>query len=206
VHRENFGVYGARKVWLQLNREGHRVARWTVERLMRELGLRGVSRGRDKRTTIPDPAAERPADLVQRRFAPTAPNRLWVADITYVSTWSGWVYVAFVIDAYARRIIGWRTATSMTTPLVLDPIEHAIWTRERAGWNVKDVVHHTDRGSPNTRRLRSPNGSARPLAQLRCRWVTVVHQPRPGLGAHPPMVMLDRLLKAARSRLRRNHG
>jgi putative transposase len=148
VHRENFGVYGARKVWPQLNREGHRVARCTVERLMRELGLRGVSRGRDKRTTIPDPAAERPADLVQRRFAPTAPNRLWVADITYVSTWSGWVYVAFVIDAYARRIIGWRTATSMTTPLVLDAIEHAIWTRERAGWNVKDVVHHTDRGPP----------------------------------------------------------
>ncbi|MGW0640197.1 IS3 family transposase [Nocardia salmonicida] len=150
VHRENFGVYGVRKVWLQLNREGHRVARCTVERLMRELGLRGVTRGSTKRTTVADPAADRPADLVQRRFAPTAPNRPWVADITYVSTWSGWVYVAFVIDAYARRILGWRTSTSMTTTLVLDAIEHAIWTRERDGWDVKDVVHHTDRGSQYT--------------------------------------------------------
>ncbi|MGY1941759.1 IS3 family transposase [Nocardia gipuzkoensis] len=150
VHRENFGVYGARKVWLQLNREGHRVARCTIERLMRELHLRGVRRGRVKRTTIADPAAERPADLVHRRFAPTAPNHVWVADITYVSTWSGWVYVAFVIDAYARRIIGWRTGTTMTTSLVLDAIEHAIWTRERAGRDVKNVVHHTDRGSQYT--------------------------------------------------------
>ncbi len=161
VHRENFGVYGARKVWLQLNREGHRVARCTIERLMRELHLRGVRRGRVKRTTIADPAAERPADLVHRRFAPTAPNHVWVADITYVSTWSGWVYVAFVIDAYARRIIGWRTGTTMTTSLVLDAIEHAIWTRERAGRDVKNVVHHTDRGS-SIRRLPSPNVSPRP--------------------------------------------
>ncbi len=147
VHWENFSAYGARKVWLQLNREGIGVARCTVERLMRALGLRGAVRGRVKRTTIADPAAPRPADLVQRRFAPAAPNRLWVADMTYVSAWSGWVYVAFVIDAYARRIIGWRTGTTMTTSLVLDAIEHAIWTRERAGWDVKDVVHHTDRGS-----------------------------------------------------------
>ncbi|MDE1675529.1 IS3 family transposase [Nocardia gipuzkoensis] len=147
VHGENYGVYGARKVWLQLNREGITVARCTVERLMRRLGLRGAVRGRVKRTTIPDPAVGRPADLVQRRFGPSAPNRLWVADMTYVSTWSGWVYVAFVIDAYARRIIGWRTGTTMTTALVLDAIEHAIWTRERSGWAVKDVVHHTDRGS-----------------------------------------------------------
>ncbi|WP_425299416.1 IS3 family transposase [Nocardia cyriacigeorgica] len=150
VHRENFGVYGARKVWLQLNREGYPVARCTVERLMREAGLRGISRGRAKRTTIADPVAPTAADLVQRRFAPAAPNRLWVSDITYVSTWSGWVYVAFVIDAYARRILGWRLSTSMTTTLVLDAIEHAIWTREREGWNVKDVVHHTDRGSQYT--------------------------------------------------------
>ncbi|XVY07788.1 IS3 family transposase [Nocardia sp. CA-129566] len=150
VHAENFGVYGARKVWLQLNREGIAVARCTVERLMRQAGLRGAVRGQIKRTTIADPAAERPEDLVQRRFAPSAPNRLWVADITYVRTWSGWVYVAFVVDAYARRIIGWRTATSMTTSLVLDAIEHAIWTRERQGWDVKDVVHHNDRGSQYT--------------------------------------------------------
>lgn len=147
VHAENFGVYGARKVWLQLNREGISVARCTVERLMRRAGLRGAVRGRVKRTTIADPAAPRPADLVQRKFAPPAPNRLWVADFTYVRTWSGWVYVAFVVDAYARRIIGWRTATSMTTALVLDAIEHAIWTRERQGWDVKDVVHHHDRGA-----------------------------------------------------------
>ncbi|WP_373864713.1 IS3 family transposase [Nocardia vaccinii] len=147
VHRENFGVYGARKVWLQLNREGIVVARCTVERLMRRLGLRGALRGKVKRTTVSDPAAPRAADLVQRKFAPAAPNRLWVADITYVSTWSGWVYVAFVVDAYARRIIGWRTSTSMTAALVLDAIEHAIWTREREGWDVKDVVHHNDRGS-----------------------------------------------------------
>ncbi|QIS08824.1 IS3 family transposase [Nocardia arthritidis] len=150
VHRENFGVYGARKVWLQLNREDIPVARCTVERLMRRLGLRGAMRGKVKRTTIPDPNAQRPADLVQRKFAPAAPNRLWVADITYVSTWSGWVYVAFVVDAYARRVIGWRTSTSMTAALVLDAIEHAIWTREREGWNVKDVVHHNDRGSQYT--------------------------------------------------------
>jgi putative transposase len=150
VHRENYGVYGARKVWLALNREGIRVARCTVERLMRRLGLRGAVRGTVKRTTVADPAAPRPADLVGRKFAPAAPNRLWVADITYVSTWSGWVYVAFVVDAYARRIIGWRTATAMTAALVLDAIEHAIWTRERDGWNVKDVVHHNDRGSQYT--------------------------------------------------------
>ncbi|WP_424769582.1 IS3 family transposase [Nocardia brasiliensis] len=150
VHAENFGVYGARKVWLQLNREGIAVARCTVERLMRTAGLRGAVRGRVTRTTIADPAAVRPADLVRRRFAPTAPNRLWVADITYVRTWSGWVYVAFVIDAYARRVIGWRTATSMTTALVLDAIEHAIWTRERQGWDIKDVVHHNDHGSQYT--------------------------------------------------------
>ena len=150
LHAENYGVYGARKVWLQLNREGIEVARCTVERLMQQLGLRGAVRGRVKRTTIGDPAAQRPQDLVQRKFAPAAPNRLWVADMTYVSTWSGWVYVAFVIDAYARRIIGWRTGTTMTTELVLDAIEHAIWTRERAGWDVKDVVHHTDRGAQYT--------------------------------------------------------
>ncbi|MGY1868206.1 MULTISPECIES: IS3 family transposase [Nocardia] len=150
VHTENFGVYGARKVWLQLNREGIDVARCTVERLMRQLGLRGAMRGKVKPTTIADPIAPRPADLVQRRFAPAAPNRLWVADMTYVSTWSGWVYVAFVIDAYARRIIGWRAGTSMTTALVLDAIEHAIWTREHAGWDVKNVVQHTDRGSQYT--------------------------------------------------------
>jgi len=151
VHAENYGVYGARKVWLALNREGIAVARCTVERLMAELALTGAVRGKTKRTTIADPTAARPADLVQRRFAPPAPNRLWVADLTYVSTWSGFAYVAFVVDAYARRILGWRVATTMTTAMVLDAIEHAIWTRQQEGAiDLKDVVHHTDRGSQYT--------------------------------------------------------
>ena len=147
VHDANFGVYGARKIWLQLNREGIPVARCAVERLMRGAGLEGVRRGTVKRTTIPDRAARRPEDLVSRRFAPLAPNRLWVADITYVSTWSGWVYVAFVVDAYARRILGWRSGTTMTTQLVLDALEQAIWTRHREGHDLDGLVHHSDRGS-----------------------------------------------------------
>lgn len=151
VHEQNLRVYGARKVWLELNREGTPVARCTVERLMRQIGLRGVRRGIRRRTTIADPAAARPADLVQRRFAPQAPNRLWVADFTYVPTWSGVVYVAFVIDAYARRILGWRAATSMRTQLVLDAIEQAIWTRARTGvTDLTGLIHHTDAGSQYT--------------------------------------------------------
>jgi putative transposase len=150
VHRDNFGVYGARKVWLQLNREGVPVARCTVERLMSREGLRGALRGRVKRTTVPDPTAERADDLVGRDFAPLAPDRLWVADLTYVSTWSGWVYVAFVVDAYARRILGWRTATTMTTSVVLDALEQAIWTRTRTGTALASVVAHSDRGSQYT--------------------------------------------------------
>jgi putative transposase len=151
VHAENYGVYGARKVWLALNRAGIAVARCTVERLMAELGLTGAVRGKTKRTTIADPTTPRPADLVQRRFAPPAPNRLWVADLTYVSTWSGFAYVAFVVDAYARRILGWRVAATMATSMVLDAIEQAIWTRQKEGvMDLNDVVHHTDRGSQYT--------------------------------------------------------
>jgi putative transposase len=151
IHAANHGVYGARKVWLALNREGIAVARCTVERLMAELGLCGATRGMTRRTTIADHAAARPADLVQRRFGPPAPNRLWVADLTYVSTWSGFAYVAFVVDAYARRILGWRVAGTMATSMVLDSIEQAIWTRQQEGvFNLKDVVHHTDRGSQYT--------------------------------------------------------
>jgi putative transposase len=151
VHAANYEVYGARKVWLALNREGIAVARCTVERLMTQLGLTGAVRGKTKRTTIADPAAARPADLVSRRFGPPAPNRLWVADLTYVSTWSGFAYVAFVIDAYARRILGWRVASTMATSMVLDAIEHAIWTRQQDGiFDLKDVIHHTDRGSQYT--------------------------------------------------------
>jgi putative transposase len=150
VHAENFGVYGARKVWLTLNREGTSVARCTVERLMRAAGLAGAVRGKVRRTTIADPAGQRAADLVGRRFAPAAPDRLWVADITYVSTWSGWVYVAFVTDAYARRIVGWRTGTSMSTQLVLDALEQAVWTRQREGSTLDSIVAHSDRGSQYT--------------------------------------------------------
>ncbi|BCO36336.1 putative transposase for insertion sequence element IS986/IS6110 [Mycobacterium heckeshornense] len=151
IHAANFGVYGARKVWLALNREGIEVARCTVERLMGELGLSGAVRGRVTRTTLADPTAARTADLVSRQFGPPAPNRLWVADLTYVSTWSGFADVAFVTDAYARRILGWRVAATMATSMVLDSIEHAIWTRQREGiFDLKDVVHHTDRGSQYT--------------------------------------------------------
>ena len=151
VHAAHYGVYGARKVWLQLNREHIPVARCTVERLMRQLGLRGAVRGKVKRTTIANPTTRLPEDLVQRHFGPTAPDRLWVADMTYVSTWSGWVYVAFVVDAYARRILGWRTGTSMTTQLVLDAVEQAIWTRHRDGpTDLAGLVHHHDHGSQYT--------------------------------------------------------
>ncbi len=148
VHEANYGVYGPRKIWLALNREGMPVARCTVERLMREMNLVGARRGKRVVTTQPGRGSARPADLVQRRFRPAAPNRLWVADFTYVPTWSGMVYVAFVIDAYARRILGWRAATSMRTDLVLDTIEQAIWTRQREGiTDLTGLTHHHDNGS-----------------------------------------------------------
>jgi putative transposase len=143
VYEENFAVYGARKVWRQLGRESIVAARCTVERLMRSLGLQGVVRGRKCRTTIPDESAARPLDRVKRQFQASRPNALWVADFTYVATWAGFVYVAFVIDVFARRIIGWRVARSMHAELVLDALEQAIWARAGA----KGVVHHSDRGS-----------------------------------------------------------
>jgi putative transposase len=148
---ENYRCYGARKMWLHLRQAGHEVARCTVERLMKVLGLLGAQRGKAKRTTIAGPAAARAKDLVNRDFAPLAPNRLWVADFTYVSTLAGWVYVAFVIDAYARRILGWKVSASMTTDLVLAAINQAIFTRKREG--VKDLtglIHHNDAGSQYT--------------------------------------------------------
>jgi transposase InsO family protein len=146
VWTEHQQVYGPRKVWRQLRREGRRVARCTVERLMREMGLRGAVRGRAwKVTTQSDPAATRPADLVERRFVATRPNQLWVADFTYVATWGGFVYVAFVIDVFARRIVGWRVAASLRTDFVLDALEQAIYDRRDAG--VTDLVHHSDRGT-----------------------------------------------------------
>jgi putative transposase len=144
VHHDNFGVYGARKVWRQLRREGMVVARCTVERLMHDLGLRGVVRGKARPTTIPDETAPRPADLVDRDFSAIRPNQLWVADLSYVATWSGFVYVAFVIDAFSRFIVGWQTSRSLRTDLALDALEMAIWRRRG---EISGLVHHSDRGS-----------------------------------------------------------
>jgi putative transposase len=144
VHGEHFGVYGARKVWRQLHREGIAVARCTVERLMGELGLEGVRRGKPHKTTTPDTSAAQPADLVERDFSATRPNQLWVADLTYVATWSGFVYVAFVIDAFSRFLVGWQAARSLRTDLALDALEMAIWRRQA---QLDGLVHHSDRGS-----------------------------------------------------------
>jgi putative transposase len=146
VYDAHFQVYGPRKVWHQLRREGTEVARCTVERLMRGMGLRGAVRGRAwVTTTHPDPAAERPMDLVDRDFSATRPNELWVADFTYVATWRGVVYVAFVIDVFARRIVGWRVSTSLRADFVLDALEQALY--DRRGDNLSTLVHHSDRGS-----------------------------------------------------------
>ncbi len=139
----NLQVYGAKKVWKQLNREGVRVARCTVGRLMGTMGLRGVVRGRPCRTTIPEAAAEHPRDLVDRNFTATRPNQLWVSDLTYVATWRGFVYVAFVIDVFARRIVGWRASSSLRSDLALDALEQALYDRDTDG----RLVHHSDRGT-----------------------------------------------------------
>jgi putative transposase len=148
------GLYGARKVYHQLRRqggvEGQPVARCTVERLMRKAGLRGARRGRPFRTTRPDATAQRPPDLVKRDFHANAPNCLWVVDFTYVPTWSGMAFTAFVSDVYSRRIVGWRTTPSMPTQLPLDALEMALWTRARAHHSVDGLVHHSDAGSQYT--------------------------------------------------------
>jgi transposase InsO family protein len=145
VFAENFEVYGARKVWRQLNRENSQVARCTVERLMSDLGLQGVIRGKPIRTTVQDKAAPCPLDHVNRVFHAPAPNMLWLSDFTYVSTWSGFVYVAFVIDAYARRIVGWRVSRTAHASFVLDALEQAL--HERRPVHRGGLVHHSDRGS-----------------------------------------------------------
>jgi putative transposase len=145
VFAENFEVYGARKVWRQLNREGVAVARCTVERLMTDLGLQGVIRGKPVRTTMQDKAAACPQDHVNRQFHAPAPNMLWLSDFTYVSTWAGFVYVAFVIDAYARRIVGWRVSRTAHASFVLDALEQALHERRPA--QRSGLVHHSDRGS-----------------------------------------------------------
>jgi len=143
VWQENHAVYGARKVWRQLGREGEVVARCTVERLMRSLGLRGATRGGAfTKTTVPETEASRPPDLVQREFKATRPNQLWVADITYVATWAGFVYVAFVIDVFSRAVVGWRVSASLRSDLALDALEQALHARSPRG----NLVHHSDRG------------------------------------------------------------
>jgi len=143
VWKENFGVYGARKVWRQLKREGVDVARCTVERLMRQMGLQGAVRGRRyKKTTVVDETAHRPMDLVQRDFSADRPNQLWVADLTFVATWLGFVYVAFVIDVFSRRIVGWRVSNTLRSDLALDALEQALHARP----DLSGLVHHSDRG------------------------------------------------------------
>ena len=147
VYEENLFVYGADKVWTQLNREGIRVARCTVERLMRADGLSGARRGKAFTiTTRPDDRLHRPADLVERNFRAPAPNRLWVADLTYVKTHTGWVYVAFIIDVYSRFVVGWQASTSLRSDLAIDALEMAVFNRQRAGADLTGLVHHSDRG------------------------------------------------------------
>jgi putative transposase len=145
VWEANFGVYGVRKVWRQLLREGIRVARCTVARLMRAMGLRGVVRGKETRTTIADKAMPCPLDRVSRQFRAPRPNALWLSDFTYVATWQGFAYVAFVIDAFARRIVGWRVSRTAHAGLVLDALEQALHDRRPARGG--GLVHHSDRGS-----------------------------------------------------------
>lgn len=145
VWHANLQVYGADKVWRQLQREGVAVARCTVERLMRRQGWRGVIRGKVVRTTVPDAKAVCPLDRVNRQFKADRPNQLWVSDFTYVSTWQGWQYVAFVIDVFARRIVGWRVSSSMHTDFVLDALEQALYARQPERNDA--LIHHPDRGS-----------------------------------------------------------
>jgi putative transposase len=154
-------------MWLHLRGRGNNVARCTVERLYREQDWVGALRLKKVRTTLGDPAAERPLDLVDRQFWASRPNQLWVADFTYVATWAGTVYVAFIFDVFSRRIVGWRAATRMTTDLVLDTLEHAIWTRQRAGvTDLSGLIHHTDAGL-NTSVSPSPSGSSTRVSTLR---------------------------------------
>jgi putative transposase len=147
VHEVNLGVYGARKVHAELNRQGTDVARCTVERLMKDQGLRGISREKTHKTTHAEGAeTERPADLVERKFVAAAPNQLWVADLTYVRTHSGWVYAAFILDVFSRVVIGWQVSTSLRTDLALDALDMGLWARKRVCQDVAGLTHHSDRG------------------------------------------------------------
>ena len=164
VWHANMQVYGADKVWKQMNREGTVVARCTVERLMRRLGLRGVMRGKVVRTTISDAKAPCPLDRVNRVFKADRPNQLWVSDFTYVSTWQGWLYVAFVVDVFARRIVGWRVSSSMRTDFVLDALEQALYARQPERDDAP--IHHPTAGR-NTSVFATPSGSPRPASSPR---------------------------------------
>nr|MDQ3344530.1 IS3 family transposase [Actinomycetota bacterium] len=144
VWENNYRCYGARRVHKALRREGYVIARCTVARLMADLGIRGVQRGKTRYTTVPDVTAARPPDLVGRRFVADRPNQLWLADITYASTWQGWLYVSFILDVYSRAIVGWQIADHVRTDLVLDALEMAIWRRDLAAGGL---VHHSDAGS-----------------------------------------------------------
>jgi putative transposase len=175
VHADNYGVYGVRKLWRQLAREGITVSRDRVHRLMHELGISGGVRGKRKRTTLPAAVAARPGDVVERQFSAVAPNRLWVADLTYVASWSGFAYTAFSIDAFSRRIVGWRVAATLRAELALDA-RLAIW----AGAALAGLVHHSDSGGQPRSVFATPSGSATraPLA----RWdpkATVTITPSP---------------------------
>ena len=146
VHAANCGVYGVRKMHAELNRRGHRIARCTVHRLMRTDGLRGISRAKGPRTTVPGSGPDSRPDLLDRNFKAPAPNRVWVADITYCRTFAGWVYAAFVIDVYSRRVVGWQLSKSLRTDLALDALEMGLWTREHAGQETTGVIAHSDKG------------------------------------------------------------
>lgn len=155
LHAANYGVYGAKKVHAELRREGHvadrgdgprPVARCTVERLMRAAGLRGITRSKGPRTTIPGDGPDHRPDLVDRNFTATGPDQLWVADITYCRTFAGWVYAAFVVDVFSRRVVGWQLSKSLRTDLALDALEMGIWTRQHAGHDVTGLTHHSDKG------------------------------------------------------------
>jgi transposase InsO family protein len=176
VWENNYRCYGTRRVHKQLRREGYVIARCTVARLMSDMGLRGVQRGKKRYTTTPDLSAPRPPDLVDRRFEASRPNQLWLADITYASTWEGWLYVAFVLDAYSRAIVGWQIADHLRTELVLDALEMAIWRRDLT---YGGLIHHSDAGCSSTPasatataspRSASPRRSARSATATTTPW------------------------------------
>ncbi|HIY66170.1 MAG TPA: IS3 family transposase [Candidatus Agrococcus pullicola] len=165
VHADNLGVYGARKVHAELNREGVSVARCTVERLMRELELQGLRRDKTIKTTSGDGAeTERPADLVGRAFTATAPSQLWVADLTYIRTHAGWVYAAFVIDVFSRLVVGWQVSTSLRTELALDALDMGLWQRRRNGQDTTGLVHHLN--PPSIAPSATPSASPKPMPSL----------------------------------------